>query len=208
MHVYSSFLAALLDVQKKAGKDPKAQIRVEPIPESIRSLLLTDTGANGTGVQQLYASIPAALRDALMPFQRAGVEFALGKGGRVLIGDEMGLGKTIQAIALCSAFLSDWPVLVVCPSSMRMMWKQELLRWLPGLVTDADVNVVFSGRDRLDRVPVTVISYDLFHKFGAEMAALGCGIVVADEVGAADSREPRGWRAGREGWRVLGCAKR
>ena len=62
------------------------------------------------------------------------------------------------------------------------MWRQELLRWLPGLLSEADVNVVLSGRDRLDRRPVTVISYDLFHKFGPEMAALGCGVVVADEA--------------------------
>lgn len=44
----------------------------------------------------------------------------------------MGLGKTIQAIATASAYLSEWPVLVVCPSSMRYVWSQEMLRWLPG----------------------------------------------------------------------------
>ena len=41
--------------------------------------------------------LPQALDVALMPFQRAGVAFAVRRNGRVLIGDEMGLGKTIQA---------------------------------------------------------------------------------------------------------------
>ena len=90
MHLYDQLLAALVEVQKKAGKDPKAQIRLDPIPDSIRTLLTGPVAANQTEVQALFATIPAALRDSLMPFQRAGVEFALGKGGRVLIGDEMG----------------------------------------------------------------------------------------------------------------------
>ena len=41
--------------------------------------------------------VPAKLREALFPFQREGVKFALRRGGRCLIGDEMGLGKTLQA---------------------------------------------------------------------------------------------------------------
>jgi SWI/SNF-related matrix-associated actin-dependent regulator 1 of chromatin subfamily A len=43
-----------------------------------------------------YERIPAKLEARLMEFQRAGVRFALARGGRALIGDEMGLGKTVQ----------------------------------------------------------------------------------------------------------------
>ncbi len=39
----------------------------------------------------LYASLPERIREALMPFQRTGVAFALRHGGRALIADEMGL---------------------------------------------------------------------------------------------------------------------
>ncbi len=44
-----------------------------------------------------YADLPPRLEARLMAFQRAGVRFALQRGGRALIGDEMGLGKTVQA---------------------------------------------------------------------------------------------------------------
>ncbi len=44
-----------------------------------------------------YDSLPPRLEARLMAFQRAGVRFALERGGRALIGDEMGLGKTVQA---------------------------------------------------------------------------------------------------------------
>jgi hypothetical protein len=40
------------------------------------------------------------LAGALMPFQRQGVAFAIGQGGRALIAHDMGLGKTLQAIAV------------------------------------------------------------------------------------------------------------
>ena len=39
----------------------------------------------------MFGRLPPALQDALMPFQRAGVQFALRRGGRALIADEMGL---------------------------------------------------------------------------------------------------------------------
>ena len=32
----------------------------------------------------------------------------------------------MQAIAISAAYLNDWPMLVVCPSSVRAMWAQEV----------------------------------------------------------------------------------
>lgn len=48
----------------------------------------------------IASKLPKKLNDILLPFQRVGVEFALRRGGRVLIGDEMGLGKTLQGVLL------------------------------------------------------------------------------------------------------------
>lgn len=31
-----------------------------------------------------------------------------------------GLGKTVQALAIAACYPEDWPLLVVCPSSMRL----------------------------------------------------------------------------------------
>lgn len=45
----------------------------------------------------------------------------------------MGLGKTIQAIAVASYYNHDWPLLVICPSSLRFNWQDEIMRWLPFL---------------------------------------------------------------------------
>ena len=63
------------------------------------------------------------------------------------IADDMGLGKTIQALATAAAFkrAGEWPLLVVCPSSMRFAWKDAALRWIPGLDPE-DVTVITSGK--------------------------------------------------------------
>ena len=48
----------------------------------------------------------------------------------VLIADEQGLGKTVQALTVCeNACL--FPVIVVCPSSVRVNWQREIIKWLP-----------------------------------------------------------------------------
>ena len=109
------------------------------------------------------------LARALYPFQREGVDFALQHDGKVLIGDEMGLGKTIQGIAIASLYYEDWPCLIVCPSSLRLNWKNELTRWLPK-VHGREIQVIMSGKDRLLHRALhwttrfTIISYDLVIK--------------------------------------------
>ena len=54
--------------------------------------------------EERFGSMPPHLRQALMPFQRAGVHFALMREGRILLADEMGVGKTVQAIAVASCY--------------------------------------------------------------------------------------------------------
>ena len=129
--------------------------------------------------------IPPDLRSSLLPFQADGVWFAISRGGRVLLGDEMGLGKTVQAIAVASAFREDWPLLIVCPSSLRLNWKHELSAWLPG----EDVKVLLTGVEAckvLDdkTLPnVTIISYDLLAVAHRKLSRLPSRfkILIADE---------------------------
>ena len=63
--------------------------------------------------------LPERLRNALLPFQKAGVKYGVEKDGCLLIADEMGLGKTVQALCVAYKYREDWPVLIVTPASMR-----------------------------------------------------------------------------------------
>ena len=68
------------------------------------------------------------LKVPLYPYQREGALFAA-RAGRSLIADDMGLGKTIQAIAACEILartVGVERVLIVCPTSLKYQWKQEI----------------------------------------------------------------------------------
>ncbi|MFV0277824.1 MAG: DEAD/DEAH box helicase [Parahaliea sp.] len=85
---------------------------------------------------ELYPQGPAtpALRDLLSvplyPYQCEGALFAAA-AGRAIIADDMGLGKTIQAIAAAEILLRHSGVrrvLVVCPTSLKHQWHEEVSR--------------------------------------------------------------------------------
>ena len=87
----------------------------------------------------------------------------LGKG-RVLIGDEMGLGKTVTSLAIMAHYRSEWPLLILCPASLRHMWPAEIEKFLPSIPPSA-VYVVSGFNDigfhqRRD-IQVVVVTYSL-----------------------------------------------
>ena len=100
---------------------------------------------NSVNCDSLSPQVEPCLWDSLMPFQRDGVRYALSRRGRILLADDMGLGKTIQSLGIASAYKSKWPLLIVCPSSMRFAWRAAVVRWLPS-VPEEDVNVITSGK--------------------------------------------------------------
>lgn len=70
----------------------------------------------------------------LFKYQKAGAEF-LTEAERAILGDEPGLGKTAQTIAAIKALHDQgedvFPILVICPNSMKRTWEHELEQWWP-----------------------------------------------------------------------------
>ena len=96
-------------------------------------------------------------------YQAEGIAYMLNHGN-CINGDACGLGKTGQSICVCE-LLNCFPVLVICPASVKYNWKKEWARWNP----DRTVGVVdprLSKRKR-ESLPnpwecdVTVINFDL-----------------------------------------------
>lgn len=46
---------------------------------------------------------------------------------------QMGVGKTLQAIAVASCYEDEWPLLIIVPASLRLVWAEEFEKWLPHL---------------------------------------------------------------------------
>lgn len=97
--------------------------------------------------------IPAPDGLSYLPFQRAGIAYALSSHlptGDVLIADPPGLGKTIQAIGINNTFKRKrHDILIVCPASLKKNWAREFKKWdVHGL----SIGIVETKtRDKLDR---------------------------------------------------------
>ncbi|CAG09296.1 unnamed protein product, partial [Tetraodon nigroviridis] len=108
-----------------------AAVEVEPLPRAVVqafSARFDGTEARSSQVPEADLSgVDPALTCSLMPFQREGVNFAVSRQGRLLLADDMGLGKTVQAICIAAYYRSEWPLLVVAPSSVRFTWAEGVI---------------------------------------------------------------------------------
>lgn len=148
-----SIPGAKWDASSQVWSVPKSWASCLALRSTFRSDLIIGPRLTDWATQELTHRITPAnnLRDLetledpsnadLFPHQRAGVKF-LAVARRALLADEPGLGKTAQAIrALKSLFDSGetiFPVLVVCPNTLKKNWKREFDKWWPGL----DIQVV------------------------------------------------------------------
>ena len=60
----------------------------------------------------------------LYEFQRETLRLATRNFGRLMIADEMGVGKTLQSLACALTYERDWPLLIICPSALKNVWRQ------------------------------------------------------------------------------------
>lgn len=116
--------------------------------------------------------IPAPDGCEYMPFQKAGVAFALDKTG-CLIADEMGLGKTIQALGVINACPDVHRVLIITKASLKSNWHRECVKWLV-----RDMSVGIADGDCFPSTDVVIINYDLLRKYPKSLAYYWDAIVM------------------------------
>lgn len=121
---------------------------------------------------------------AYMPFQKAGIVVMRDRANN-LLADEQGLGKTVQAIGLINCDPTIKRVLIVCPSSLKINWRNELNRWL---VRPAKVGVQVAGEEWVgSHADIIVLNYDILGKF-PQIFAETWDLLVADEAHFLKSR--------------------
>ena len=144
-----------------------------------------------------------ALLGRLRPFQKEAFNFATGGSlkpidentsksrGRILLADEMGLGKTVTSLAIMLAYKSEWPLLILCPASLRYTWPAEIEKFCPKLPHSA-VYVVrgfddcdfHSNPNKRANIKIVVATYSLLQNRSAAARALqqfNFRCVIADE---------------------------
>ena len=159
--------------------------------------------ARGTRLNELFpqgAQTPA-LRDLLAvplyPYQCEGALFAA-RTGRGIIADDMGLGKTVQAIAAAEILLRHLDikrVLVVCPTSLKHQWRDEILR-----LTGRNALVV-NGTQRVRAQQFAqpgefkITNYDTVRRDLDLLNAWAPDLVIADEAQRIKNWETKAARA-------------
>lgn len=128
--------------------------------------------------------IPAPPGLEYMPFQRAGIAYALEREA-TLIGDEMGLGKTIQAIGFANTIKAQ-RILVVAPASLLFNWYNEIKKWQ---MLDLPITVVRPNKSTFNRQPGWfIINYDIVSKYREELTRATWDLVIYDECQYMKSR--------------------
>lgn len=129
---------------------------------------MTERHAKAEASKQAEANVEIPKPDGreYLPYQKAGIAYALstwGQGRGCLIGDEMGLGKTIQAIGLINACPEIRKVVVICPNTLKINWRNELKRWL---VRPLRVAVQYAGQPFAgDFADIVLVNYDIAARF-------------------------------------------
>jgi SWI/SNF-related matrix-associated actin-dependent regulator 1 of chromatin subfamily A len=119
--------------------------------------------------------IPVPEGLAYLPFQRAGIAYALARRG-TLFGDEMGLGKTVQAIGVINADEAIKSVLVIAPKSLTINWTRELAHWQTRGLEVGRANGTVPG------TPIVVVSYEEAKKHEEALCARNWDLVIVDEA--------------------------
>lgn len=111
--------------------------------------------------------------------------------GRLLLADEMGLGKSITSLAIMCHYYDEWPLLILCPASLRHIWPNEIEKFIPGLpassvyvVQGFDDADFYENETKRKHIKVVVATYSILQTRSASARCLQefkFKCIIADE---------------------------
>ncbi|KAG2372651.1 hypothetical protein C9374_013659 [Naegleria lovaniensis] len=157
-----------------------AQIIIVDFPEGTKLLLNHYPAIDLSNVDALCEELnfkeklPKYVNSKLRPFQKQGIAFAVKRNGKVLFGDEMGVGKTLQGFSTMYYFKEDWPLLIICPASLKHNWGKEIEDWfitgergVHSDITTENIKIIENSKQIPDGY-INIISYTVATNMLAE----------------------------------------
>lgn len=108
------------------------------------------------------------MRLPLLPHQQEGVKFILNNSS-AFVCDDMGMGKT-RTVIEAMIQRSQFPILVICPSALKLNWRNEIARWV-----GIDLEIDNLNQD------IIITNYERMNKYKFEIQALHIKQLVLDE---------------------------
>ena len=121
--------------------------------------------------------LPAPEGMEYLPFQKAGIAYALDRPS-TLIADEMGLGKTVESLGVINATPDAKKILIICPASLRLNWKQEAEKWL---TRPLNICVVSPKSPPSADDDIVIINYDVLRKHTDLLRSRTWDMMIVDE---------------------------
>lgn len=155
------------------------------VAKDVKKLMSNMTGDKGARAPRKAKALTAKLRE----YQRSGYAWLWQLHENQMTGilaDDMGLGKTVQALALLTRakeLEGPAPSLIICPTSVLSVWRQEVKKWAPSLSV-----LTWHGSDRgenrrlLKKVDVAVTTYAILRRDIDELAKIRFRYVIIDEA--------------------------
>jgi SWI/SNF-related matrix-associated actin-dependent regulator 1 of chromatin subfamily A len=133
-----------------------------------------DTTIEASKSRGCNISVPTPEGKEFRPFQLAGIDFLL-KHKHALLADDMGLGKTPQTIGVINYCPEIKSVLIICPNSLKINWRNELNDWLTRKLS------VGIGAKSFPADDIVIINYDILKKFATDVRKRHWDLVIVDE---------------------------
>jgi len=114
----------------------------------------------------------------LRNYQRTGVRFMDRTNGSMILGDDMGLGKTCQSLSYV-AMTNRYPLLIVCPASLKLNWEREYDMWCFGR---EPVEILSGRKPHLIGAKVAIINYDILSYWKTVIMRWNPKQAIFDEV--------------------------
>ncbi len=155
------------------------------VAKEVRQLMANMTGERAARAPRKAKALTAKLRD----YQKSGYAWLWQLHENQMAGilaDDMGLGKTVQALALLTKAKEDEgdaPSLIICPTSVLGVWRQEVKKWAPSLSV-----LLWHGAERaenrrlLKKTDVVVTSYAIMRRDIDELVKSRFRYVILDEA--------------------------
>ncbi len=124
------------------------------------------------------------LKTPLYPYQREGALFAA-LAGRSLIADDMGLGKTVEALAaveILARHAGAGRVLVICPTSLKHQWHEEIERFTERPVLPVQGTLAARAACYEADSFYKITSYDVICRDAEAIARWAPDVIILDEA--------------------------
>ena len=184
-HIGVERLTPYIAAVRTAGFTPQLDAAIVGVLNAQADTLDAEAAAADENARQAAVEI-AARGLALYPFQGDGARWMRERARadkNALLADQMGLGKTIQALA---ALPENAAVIVVCPASVKLNWRNEIRAWRPDLDP-----VVLRGKGTF-RAPnagqVVILNYDITPESPDRLTFLPGTTLIVDEAHMVKTR--------------------